>query len=51
MAKFKAARKGQQKQSKFQVNRAALPCLVLVILVLVIVALVMYFAFQGGSAT
>jgi len=51
MAKFKAP-KGQQKQKqKFQVNKAALPCLVLVIAALVIVALVLYFAFTGGSST
>jgi hypothetical protein len=50
MAKFKAPRRSQKDQSKFQLNRAALPCLVLVIIVMVIVALVLYFALQGGSS-
>ena len=52
MAKFKAPR-GQQKQqkSKFEVNRAALPCLILVVVALLIVGLVLYFAFTGGSSS
>lgn len=49
MAKFKAPKKGQKEKQKFQLNRTALPCLVLVIGAMVIVALVLYFALQGGS--
>jgi len=51
MAKFKAPRKGHKESPKFEINRAALPCLVLVILAMVIVALVLYFALSGGSST
>ena len=49
MAKFKTPRKGQKQQSKFEFNRAALPCLILVIGAMVIVGLVLFFALQGGS--
>ena len=52
MAKLKAPKKRGQKESpKFEVNRAALPCLVIVILAIVIVGVVMYFALQGGSSS
>lgn len=49
MAKFKAPKKSQKEAPKFEVNKAALPCLVLVILALVIIGLVLFFALQGGS--
>ncbi|HZU26907.1 MAG TPA: hypothetical protein VFA04_15385 [Bryobacteraceae bacterium] len=50
MAKYKVRRGPQKQQNKFQINKAALPCLVLVIVALVIIALVLYFAFTGGSS-
>lgn len=52
MAKYKAPR-GQQKgqKPKFELNRTALPCLVLVLVALIIIALVLYFAFTGGSSS
>jgi len=50
VAKFKSPKKSQKERPKFEVNRAALPCLVLVIGAMVIIALVLYFSLKGGGA-